>query len=90
MASINMLEMVNVELCMIDDMRTQLEYVAAHYEAIHKTLEAKGTSEMDIKSLEDVLITNDEIKRKLMQLVSAREGGQDRIIDELKQLKEEK
>ena len=48
-----------------------------------------------INSIEDncwinlIKPTNDEIKRKLMQLVSARDGVQDKIIEELKIMKEE-
>ena len=89
MANRNMLEMVNVELCMIDDLKTQLGYIHDKYISIHKALEKNGLDKLDKKSLEDMLITNDEIKRKLMQLVSARDGVQDKIIEELKIMKEE-
>lgn len=90
MANANMLEMVNIELCMVDDMIKQLEHIYNKYMSIHKSLELSGVSKINQRTLEDILITNDEIKRKLTQLLASRDGTQEKIIEELKALKEDK
>lgn len=89
MAKANMLDMVNIELCMVEEMQKQLKEIHEKYESIHKTLEMSGIANANYKTLEDILITNNEIKKKLTHMLASRNGVQEKLIEEIKVLKEE-
>ena len=89
MAKANMLDMVNIELCMVEELQKQLKEIHEKYVSMHKTLEMSGVANANYKTLEDILITNNEIKKKLTHMLASRNGVQEKLIEEIKVLKEQ-
>jgi len=84
---INIKELMNVEVCMIEELQKQLASINSDYMSMYKAIEGVGTGQATKSTLEDILITNDKIKRKLMSMLASRDGVQDKIIEKLKQLR---
>lgn len=84
---INIKDIMNVEICMIEELQKQLSGIHSDYMSMYKSIEGVGTGQATKSTLEDILITNDKIKRKLISMLASRDGVQSKIIEHLKQIR---
>lgn len=79
-------EVLNIEISMLDKLISELSELKDKYKEIYESSD-RLTGELSLKfKLEDLLLANDNIKRKLLEIMSSRDAWQDRIVKELGEL----
>lgn len=79
-------EVLNIEICMIDNLIEELTELKKSYKGIYDASD-RTTGDLNLKfKLEDLLLANDEIKRKLLTITATRDAWQEKIVQELGEL----
>lgn len=79
-------EVLNIEISMLDKLISEMSELKEKYKEIYEASD-RLTGELSLKfKLEDLLLANDNIKRKLLEIMSSRDAWQDRIVKELGEL----
>lgn len=79
-------EVLNIEICMIDNLIEELTELKKSYKGIYDASD-RTTGDLNLKfKLEDLLLANDEIKRKLLNIMASRDAWQERFVKELGEL----
>ncbi len=79
-------EVLNIEICMIDNLIDELTELKKSYKGIYDASD-RTTGDLNLKfKLEDLLLANDEIKRKLLNIMASRDAWQERFVKELGEL----
>jgi len=77
-------EILNIEICMIDSLITELCQLKKDYKELYDASERLFRPDTSRKfKVEDLLLVNDEIRRKILNILASRESYQETLVGEL-------